>query len=212
MRHYLKHAGLFFGLIALVPFVTGLFGSFASLAGFMLLFFGLPSALVALAIGTVVFFVHGLRCAGQAVRFEQRAVAVLASPALAASVLLLALPLMALGEVVGDHARLVLNRPRYEAIVDRARADPGSPLRAEYDGLTYAVDPGPPVRVAFDDGPLFDGRSAIVFDPTGAVVLAQGFDPGTGEVGGPEEIAELFGGDLAQCRHLWGAYYKCSFV
>lgn len=58
---------------------------------------------------------------------------------------------------------------------------------------------------------MLNNWSAIVFDPTGKVTLADGFDE-DGNFSAPARITKLFGGDLVSCRSLWGDYYKCSFT
>ena len=79
-------------------------------------------------------------------------------------------------------------------------------------GLDAIVDAGPPVRIAFMTSPGFlDNWSGIVFDPTGKVMLADGWDA-SGKFRAPEAITKLFDGDLVSCRHLWGDYYRCSFT
>jgi hypothetical protein len=79
-------------------------------------------------------------------------------------------------------------------------------------GIPVIVEPGPPVRIAFMTDPGFlDNWSGIVFDPTGAVMQADGWDA-TGKFRAPASITELFGGDIVSCRHLSGDYYHCSFT
>lgn len=117
MRNYLKFIGLFYGLIALVPFVLGFMSALPGVPGavVVLLFFGALSAFVALVIGTVIFLFHGCRCAGGLSDPLHRATVVLASPALTVAVLLAMLPLAVLGHTIGDLTNWNRYRPRYEA-------------------------------------------------------------------------------------------------
>lgn len=110
MRHYLRLAGLFYGSVALVSLVLGLLSALPGVVGLVLLFFGLLTALVALAIGAVVFLIHGVRCARQLSDPLQKVAAVLASPVLTVVVVLAMLPLAFFGNYVGSQA----SRPRYQ--------------------------------------------------------------------------------------------------
>lgn len=78
-------------------------------------------------------------------------------------------------------------------------------------GVGLNVDRGPPLRVAFNPEGMLDNWSGIVFDPTGEVMQADGFDA-SGRFRAPDRITKLFGGDLVSCRRLWGDYYDCSFT
>ncbi len=59
---------------------------------------------------------------------------------------------------------------------------------------------------------MLDNWSGIIYDPTGDVMLARGFDPVSGRFHAPDRITKLFEGDLVECRHLWSSYYSCSFT
>ena len=115
VRRYLEFAGLFFGLVALVPFVLGMVTALDGFEFLALLILGLLSALVALAIGAVVFLYHGVRCAKQASDPLHRLVAVLASPVLTVAVLFAMLPLAAFGHYLGRLANPVDESPRYSS-------------------------------------------------------------------------------------------------
>ena len=116
MRDYLKFVALFYGLIALVPFVFGMVSALPGVPGpvLALLFFGALSAFVALVIGAVVFLIHGVRCAKQLRDPLPRATVVLASPVLTLAVLLAMLPLAVMGHSLGDQANWNRYRPRYQ--------------------------------------------------------------------------------------------------
>jgi hypothetical protein len=126
------------------------------------------------------------------------------------------LPACRAGIHSGSWLRLMLNRPHYERIIAGLRGGerpppPGAALARE-GGIAYEVDPGPPLRVAFDPDGLLEVWTAIVFDPSGAVALADGFDPATGRFAAPDRVTRLFGGDLVRCRRLARDYYLCTFT
>lgn len=110
----------------------------------------------------------------------------------------------------------MISRGHYETIiakVKRGHRSPGGMSSFEEDGgVRYVVDDGPPIRVAFNPEGMLDDWSGIIFDPTGEVMLAKGFDAITGKFSAPDRVTKLFGGDLVSCRHLSGNYYDCSFT
>ncbi len=111
--------------------------------------------------------------------------------------------------------RFLINRDHYDRIVVDANSRTADGAYSEYltnGGTTYIIDYGPPVRVAFNPDGFLDNWSGIIFDPTGDVLLAKGFDSKTGAFFAPERITKLFGGDLVDCRHLSGNYFHCSFT
>ncbi len=109
-------------------------------------------------------------------------------------------------------SRLFVNHNHYEAIIAKARRNPTPSWFEEDGGVTYSVDVGPPIRVAFNPAGFLDNWSGIIYDPTGDVMQANGFDPVTGKFFAPDRVTKLFDGDLVNCRHLWGNYYDCSFT
>lgn len=79
-------------------------------------------------------------------------------------------------------------------------------------GIEVIVEAGPPVRMAFVTDPGFlDNWSGIVFDPTGVVMQADGWDA-KGKFRAPPPVTQLFGGDIVACNHLSGDYYQCAFT
>ena len=106
---------------------------------------------------------------------------------------------------------MTINRSHYEPIIEKARVDRNAAWFDEHRGVTYSVDLGPPVRVAFNPEGMLDNWSGIIFDPTGEVMKADGFDA-SGNFRAPEKVTKLFGGDLVSCRHLLDDYYACSFT
>lgn len=122
---------------------------------------------------------------------------------------------MGTGHTLGISAKLLILRGQFEDIIAEAARRPKedeSALSKEYATAFY-IDYGPPIRAAFPGGFGFlDNWSGIVYDPTGDVMLADGWDPDTDEWRAPERITKLFYGDLVSCRPLWGNYYHCSFT
>jgi hypothetical protein len=83
----------------------------------------------------------------------------------------------------------------------------------EHDGVDFIIDTGPPRRLAFPKpGGFLDNWSGVIYDPTGVVMRADGFDPITGEFAAPDRITKLFDGDLVSCSHLIDDFYDCSFT
>lgn len=121
----------------------------------------------------------------------------------------------ATGLTLGIPAKLLVMQSHYESLVAESRSQPLEAERALYDkhGTTFYIDYGPPVRVAFPGGIGFlDNWAGIVYDPTGDVMLADGWEPDTGVWRAPNRITKLFDGDLIGCTPLWGHYYHCRFT
>lgn len=213
MKSFYAKSGAAFSWIAFAVFVFGLINVYFPGVGFLLFLIGLPTLPIALLTITTIWLVRGIRMArGEADRSNAIGY-VCASPAMCALVLLGAWPLVFVGEFLGDLCRLALNQSHYATIIAKARVERRAEWYAENeDGITYSVDVGPPVRVAFEPAGMLDNWSAIVFDPSGEMLKANGFDPNTGAFQAPEPITKLFGGDLVSCRRLWGDYLTCSFT
>ena len=210
-EHLTSNLGCF-GVIAALPFVFGMAMAFSVEATFLLLFLGVPLVLLCLSMLTLIRTWHGIRDAREETGVVPRIALVLLAPALFVATLLSSLPILWAGDYVGTLLRLAVNQHRYEAIIDTAKEHPKPAWYEEEGGITYSVDVGPPIRVAFNPEGFLDNWSGIVFDPTGEIMQADGFDAKTGEFVAPERITKLFGGDLMSCRHLWGDYYDCSFT
>lgn len=124
----------------------------------------------------------------------------------------LVLPAYWLGSGMSDHATLLVMQSRFDADI-RAVRDGRDPCsgRSGDDLICYA-ERGPPARMAWVTHPGFlDNWSGIVFDPTGIVMQADGWDA-KGKWRAPDTVTKLFEGDLVSCRHLRGDYYVCSFT
>lgn len=209
---YLARTARVFALAAGIPFVIGLIGAWSDSFGFVLfILVGIPTAaFMVLLTGFKLW--RGVSVAQEGRSFAEQFAAIPLSPILLVLWLMAALPLLWAGGHLGSLSRLAVNESNYREIINRARVSRKAESYAEYGGVTYSVDPGPPVRVAFNPEGFLDNWSAIVFDPTGEVMLADGFDPTTGKFYAPERITKLFDGDLVACRKLWGDYYSCSFT
>jgi hypothetical protein len=202
----------FFGLIAFVPFLLGVVTAFDGGLGLILVILGLVAFVALIALMAAIWIVPGLIRAFRGARPIDPEVVDILGPLLTFAMALLALPLLWSGQHIGDLARLAINHEHYETIIAQSRVEPKTALFEEQDGVTYSVDLGPPIRVAFNPAGFLDNWSGIIFDPTGEVMQADGFDSVTGKFAASERITGLFGGDLVDCRHLWGSYYKCSFT
>jgi len=212
MRSFYASAAPFFLAVAIVPFLVGITHTYLPGLGFFLFLLGLPILAVALLIGSAIWLFRGIRQSREAENRRSAVPTILASPILLCLVILAAWPSLFLGRHVGDLSRLALNYHHYERIIAKARADQKEEWYAEDGGVTYSVDAGPPVRVAFNPAGMLDNWSAIIFDPTGEMLMADGFDPTTGKFRAPDKITKLFYGDLVTCHRLWGNYLSCSFT
>ena len=214
MSVHLRRIGWLFLAGSIAFFAVGFIGAWLIHLGIILFVTVLPAVALLLLVCIVRYGLRGIRLAkamgpGARLRF----VAWLAPLSLLLPVAG-ALHLMWSGGFVGDWSRLMVNRAEYERIIAAVRANPGDPdqgHRMSAKGITYVVDIGPPVRVAFNPEGLLDNWSGIVFDPTGDVMLADGFDE-NGVFAAPERITRLFGGDLVSCRRLSGDFYQCGFT
>lgn len=136
-------------------------------------------------------------------------------PAWPAATLLAAQVLFVVGSPHLTHAaalgRLVVERPTMQAIIANAaearRQDPQHRrvLEGDWEGVRYVYDFGPPVRVAFEWYNGIGDWAGVVWDPSGAVTQANGWDT-------PRSVQGLFGGVLLRCRPLWSHYYRCAFT
>lgn len=209
---YVARTVRFFVLVALVPITLGLIEAWnAGLGIFLFVFLGLPTVFGVVAIAAFKLW-QGIRVAKYSKNFLGQALAIALAPVLLALWLSAALPALWAGGFLGDLSRLAVNENHYRDIINMTRISRKAEWYAEHKGVTYSVDVGPPVRIAFNPAGLLDNWSAIVFDPTGDVMLADGFHPKTGRFYAPNRVTKLFHGDLVKCRPLWGDYYRCSFT
>jgi hypothetical protein len=212
MIDHMKRACRFSALMVSVPAIVGFIGAWSAGAGFLLFILCIPAALLMLLVGLVVVTVRGVKLPLHTGSKRERALVVGIGPVLLAATLLAAVPLLRAGSFVGDLTRLMVNHRHYEAIIAKAAKQREAEWYADDGGVTYSTDLGPPIRVAFNPAGMLDNWSGIIYDRTGDVMLAKGFDSTTGKFYAPDKVTKLFGGDLVGCRHLWGSYYSCSFT
>lgn len=176
-------------------------------------FLGIFGVAFALLVAVVLIVGGGIRRRRLA-RTRGDKVALIAAP-LALLLLLIAsaLPILWAANIGVMYARLMIEKPKYEAIIEHLRKDEHAPSQGYRKdlGIEYDVDYGPPIRVAFRPVGMLDNWSAIIFDPTGEMLKADGFDE-EGNFAAPDGITKLFGGDLVSCRRLWGDYLHCAFT
>lgn len=209
---FLRRALKFFAFIGCAPLIIGFIDTWQEGLGFFLFLFGIPIALLTLLVGSAIWFVRSIRFAKELDTVRDKAIVSFAAPLLLVSTILVARPMLVAGRYVGTMSRLFVNYGHYETIVAKVDAKPEASWYEEDGGVTYSVDLGPPIRIAFNPAGMLDNWSGIIYDPTGDVMLADGFDPVTGKFAAPDKVAKLFEGDLVDCRHLWGSYYHCSFT
>ena len=198
------------GMLAMA-FVVGSIAGWSGMFAFLFAIFGLiPMALIFLGVG-ILHSVQGVREAFRvALPTPVRITLCAAAPLAMGVIILLSVPAAGLGNLAATYIRLAIRYSVYQTIVDRARHGQADD-RAPFQSVRYQIDPGPPVRVAFDGDGILDNWSGIVFDPTGDVLQADGFDA-AGKFHAPDRVTRLFGGDLVSCRRLWRDYYQCSFT
>ena len=209
MADQIKSPITYFAILLALVFCAGFWGAWDHFFTTILFIVGL---VFAWAVGSIFHLTKGILFARKSDHRRTRIAAILAPTCTATACALLALPALWSGSLLGDFARLSINSDQYEAIIAKAQANPEEAWYEEHDGVTYSVDVGPPVRVAFNPNGFLDNWSAIVYDPSGEMQLADGFDAKTGKFVAPDRITKLFGGDLVRCRSLWGDYYACSFT
>lgn len=192
--------------------IVGFIDAWSPGLGFTLVILGIPAASVVLLVGSIIWLVRAARMRVHVDGLNKRILLFAAAPTFLVATVFAALPVLWAGSFIGSFTRLVANRSHYESIIDRVRAAKTPVWHEEDDGVTYSTDLGPPVRVAFNPAGMLDNWSGIIYDPTGDVMLADGFDPNKGKFLAPERVTKLFGGDLVKCRRLLSDFYICSFT
>jgi hypothetical protein len=183
-------------------------------------FVGVPFvfiAALALAISWLILLLPSLQVAR--VRRDRPKQALYAATAPLGAIglaLVLALPVVWAVAWTFDWASFLNNRSDYEEVVRLAqegRFDANVRDYQEHDGTTFMLDAGPPRRVAFPmPGGFLDNWSGVIYDPTGDVMLADGFDSESGEFTAPDRVTKLFYGDIVSCKHMLDSFYSCSFT
>jgi hypothetical protein len=120
------------------------------------------------------------------------------------------------GDALEFHLRFQRLEPRYSALVPELLVQaPETHGYQQRNGVTYVLDAGPPKRLAFlQPGGILDNWEGIVYDPTGAVSAARGwqYDGATQQFTAPPAVRGLFGGDIVACNHVRGPWYRCWFT
>ena len=215
LRSYLKRVLLVTLGIGVTVFVVGLVtGSFSSTFLFLILLLG-TAVVGVVGVLFLILFVQGVSLARRHdISWQRKLVAVVASPVLLSALVFTSLPILWSGAYVGVYGKLLLNHSEYELIVRQNNVQiGGEPIQSlsVENGIEYEIDSGPPVRFAFEPDGILDNWSGIVYDPSGDVMLADGFDS-KGKFRAPDRVTKLFGGDLVSCSHFFGHYYRCGFT
>ena len=185
-----------------IAVTAGFFSAWSFVATFLVMMFAVPFSLLIALIGAGVLFMDALRCLRD---YESRFDAIAAiclAPVMALAAVLIFFPAAQAGERLGELSRFAVEHRRYEAIIAEIRETPREQRFVKRYGATYSVDSGPPLRIAFNPEGLGDNWSGIVYDPSGEVMLADGFDK-QGRFRAPDRSTKIFGGDLMRCRWLW---------
>ncbi|WP_126174417.1 hypothetical protein [Altericroceibacterium xinjiangense] len=183
-------------------------------------FAGVPFAFLAafvLVVSWLILLLLGLKAAWVRRREPRKALCAGAAPVGAFGLALaLALPTTWAVAWAFDWAFFLSNHASYREVVrltEEGRFDASVGEHQEHEGIMFLLDAGPPRRVAFPmPGGFLDNWSGLIYDPTGEVMLADGFDSETGEFAAPERITKLFYGDIVSCRHMLDSFYNCSFT
>jgi hypothetical protein len=123
----------------------------------------------------------------------------------------------------GDHwifqRRFARMRLAYERIIREVGQQSVSTASTRRDnrelyGVPFVIDRGPPTRVAFPQpGGILDNWEGIVYDSTGAIAAATGWQDGVpGRFSAPRNVVKLFGGDLVGCEPIGDWFYRCWFT
>lgn len=182
---------------------------------FLLTFFLLPVGLVWLGfvgLSGVLASVRGWRLARAEAGAARKIAALVAAPAATVFLYFTGLAAVDAGSHAAAALTLAIQQRRYAAII---AAGPNAAALCDPQGahgVRCQMDEGPPRRFAFAGTGILDNWSGIVFDPSGKVAGARGFDPATHRLTADPAVTGLFGGDLVACAPLWGGYYDCSFT
>lgn len=207
---HIRRALYLFATLAVLAFVIEFISAWSS--NLILSFFGGLLFLALALIGGLFFLYSSLKDAWHSRSIVGRLIILLTVPLLPYVAVVSALQMSSAGEFCGTWTKLMINRSQYEAIITNESQSLHASRQRNDVSISYRVDSGPPVRIAFNPDGIGDNWSGIVYDPTGEVMLAKGFDREGERLRTPFHILKLFGGDLVACRHIWGDYYRCSFT
>ncbi|MCR5871381.1 MULTISPECIES: hypothetical protein [unclassified Sphingomonas] len=201
-----------YSLLAAVPFGFGLLRAWLEFYLILPILVGLAGLYLAAIAVTVRWSIAAWHAKPLGVTLTRRLATILIPPSLLLTAICLFPPLGQAGGRIGLIAQITMYGQRFEEIIAKEGATPTADGRGEFRGVSYWIDPGPPVRVAFFPEGFLDNWSALIYDPTGEMMQADGFDPVTGKFRAADRVTKLFGGDLLWCRPIWGDYYECGFT
>lgn len=215
LQAYLKQVLLVtLGLIVTI-FAIGFVDGFFSAMFVIVFLFTFPFWAAGVVAGYLFYLVRAVSLVrSKDISRQGKALAVIALPVSACILVFAFLPSLSFGALSGDFGRLLWSKSSYETIIAQNGLGAGGDRLLQTgtaNGVDFEIDAGPPVRIAFEPDGFLDNWSGIVYDPTGAVMLAKGFDR-DGNFHAPERITKLFGGDLVSCRHFFDHYYRCNFT
>lgn len=102
------------------------------------------------------------------------------------------------------------HRQAYDAVVAEADRLPRDGTR---HGVSYRIESGPPIRVAFPQPVgIADNWGAVIHDPSDGVATAKGWGETNGDYTIRPDLQELWGGDIVSCSRITGQYYRCWFT
>jgi hypothetical protein len=112
------------------------------------------------------------------------------------------------GDTAFSYIRAIVFLPLYNNAIEEFVREPYS-SNIQNSFLRVRVDQHSrdTLRLAFPYwGGITDNWKATVHDPTHEIAQADGWDKT------PENIRELFGGDMYYCWHLFSTFYTCTFT
>lgn len=129
---------------------------------------------------------------------------------IAAAIVLIVLPLPSWGGRLWFFISFNQHRQAYDAVVAEANGLPRNGIRY---GVSYRIEPGPPLRVAFPQPVgIADNWGAVIHDPSDGVAAAKGWGETNGDYTIRPDLQELWGGDIVGCSRITGHYYRCWFT
>lgn len=127
-----------------------------------------------------------------------------------AALVLVLLPLPSWGGRLWFFISFNQHRQAYDAIVAEADRLPRDGTR---HGVSYRIESGPPIRVAFPQPVgIADNWGAVIHDPSDGVATAKGWGETNGDYTIRPDLQELWGGDIVSCSRITGHYYRCWFT
>ena len=201
-----------YAMLAAVPFCFGLLSVWLPFLLMLLILVGMAGLYLVASAATVRWSIDAWRTMPLGETLIRRIGATLLPPLLLVLAMLAYFPVGQAGARISLVAQVAIYHSRFEEIIAKEKARASGPSIRDFKGVSYWTDPGPPVRIAFFPEGILDNWSGLIYDPTGEMMQAYGFDPVTGKIRAPDRVTKLFGGDLVWCRPVWGDYYECGFT